>query len=92
VILTLRAGESVIGDLAAGETAVYTLTTTPRQRLLIRAEPIGQAVTPNLRLLAADGTLLAEGMAELRHTSQHESYHLEVGPVNGRFILRLDKE
>jgi hypothetical protein len=92
VQLGLRPGEWVIGDLAMGETAVYTLATTPRQRLLIRVESLNQASTPNLRLLAADGTLLAEGMTELRHTSQNESYRLEVGPVNGRFILRLDKE
>lgn len=94
LVLTLRAGEAVIGDLAAGATAVYTITTSPRQRLLIRAEPLGQAGSPNLRLLAPDGSLITEGTSELRYVtnSQHDSYRLEVGPVNGRFHLTVKQE
>jgi hypothetical protein len=94
VQLTLRPGEWLIGDLAAGETAVYTIATTARQRLLVRVEPLSQATAPVLRLLAADGSLIAEGTAELRHTTTGigQSYRLEVGPVNGRFKLYLERE
>jgi hypothetical protein len=94
VHLTLHPGEWLIGDLAAGQTAVYTIATTARQRLLIRAEPLSQATAPTLRLLAADGSLIAEGTAELRHTTtgNGDTYRLEVGPVNGRFKLYLERE
>jgi hypothetical protein len=92
VQLALRPGEWIIGDLPVGETAVYTIATTARQRLLIHTGPLSQATSPTLRLLASDGTPVTEGSTELRHTSSDETYRLEVGPVNGRFSLYLVKE
>ena len=95
VQLSVRPGERLIVDLAAGETAVYTLTPQPNQQLHIHTAPLTDAAAPFLRLRTPDGNLVTEGTGHLFYTTpvtEYETYLLEVGPVNGRFYLYLDHQ
>lgn len=89
---TLWVGDWVVVDLAAGETAVYTLTPTARQRFHIHTQATDGSDLPFLRLRTPDGNLITEGPAKLTYTPSHDTYLLEVGPVNGRFYLYVDRE
>ncbi|MFO7538570.1 MAG: hypothetical protein R6X32_10990 [Chloroflexota bacterium] len=82
----------LIVDLAVGETAVYPLTISSRQRLRIHSESPNQSPPPRLRLLTADGSTAVEGSGHLHVALSEGDYQLEIGPVNGRFRLWLDKE